>query len=300
MECLEKVYLDSMSSQELVSCHLSERRCKNSSRSTESIVCHISSRRRMPMLQLLKLQQMKKRVWLALQLLALHQVLQQAPPGQVQHLLKTRRKKPKRKRKQKRKKKLLRMIRTRKKKLKRKWILMRKKRWNPMTKKNLQRKKMKRKIKRKMMRLRRPQTKIRRKTPKKLKKKRKMRTRKPRKMEKRKKLKRRKRRKKRRTKRKSSCLTSQMEDLQNFTLCGRMKKRRQCQAENLKSGIEDMTTGYLPVLCATDMAGGKTFRTIHDSPSSTNPSRWTWARATSLKSRTSSLLEGSSCWSRRL
>merc|ERR1712200_266616 len=77
MECLEKVYLDSMSSQELVSCHLSERR--------------------MPMLQLLKLlqlQQMKKRVWLALQLLALHQVLQQAPPGQVQHLLKTRRKKP--------------------------------------------------------------------------------------------------------------------------------------------------------------------------------------------------------------
>merc|ERR1712200_133133 len=123
---------------------------------------------------------------------------------------------------------------------------------------------MKRKIKRKMMRLRRPQTKIRRKTPKKLKKKRK----------------RRKRRKKRRTKRKSSCLTSQMEDLQNFTLCGRMKKRRQCQAENLKSGIEDMTTGYLPVLCATDMAGGKTFRTIHDSPSSTNPSRWTWARAT--------------------
>merc|ERR1719189_3291228 len=152
-----------------------------------------------------------------------------------------------------------------------------------MTKKNLQRKKMKRKIKRKMMRLRRPQTKI---------------TRKTRKMEKRKKLKRRKRRKKRRTKRKSSCLTSQMEDLQNFTLCGRMKKRRQCQAENLKSGIEDMTTGYLPVLCATDMAGGKTFRTIHDSPSSTNPSRWTWARATSLKSRTSSLLEGSSCWSR--
>merc|ERR1711922_110886 len=245
MECLEKVCLDSMSSQELVSCHLSERRCKNSSRSTESIVCHISSRRRMPMLQLLKLlqlQQMKKRVWLALQLLALHQVLQQAPPGQVQHLLKTRRKKPKRKRKQKRKKKLLRMIRTRKKKLKRKWILMRKKRWNPMTKKNLQRKKMKRKIKRK---------------------------------------------KKRRKKRKSTCLTSQMEDLQNFTLCGRMKKRRQCQAENLKSGIEDMTTGYLPVLCATDMAGGKTFRTIHDSPSSTNPSRWTWARATSLKSRTS-------------
>merc|ERR1712242_324630 len=105
MECLEKVYPDSMSSQELVSCHLSERRCKNSSRSTESIVCHISSRRKMPMLQLLKLlqlQQMKKRVWLALQL----PVLQQAPPGQVQHLLKTKRKKPKRKRKQKRRKKL--------------------------------------------------------------------------------------------------------------------------------------------------------------------------------------------------
>merc|ERR1719285_1678023 len=278
MEGLEKVYLDSMSSQELVSCHLSERKCKNSSRSTESIVCHISSRRRMPMLQLLKLlqlQQMKKRVWLALQLLALHQVLQQAPPGQVQHLLKTRRKKPKRKRKQKRRKKLLRMTQGRKKKLKRKWILMRKKRRNQMTKKNLQRKKMKRKIKRKMMRLRRPQTKIKRKTPKKL-------------------------RKKRRKKRKSSCLTLQMEDLQNFTLCGRMKRRRQCQAENMKSGIEDMTTGYLLVLFAMDMAGGKTFRTIHDSPSLTNPSRWTWARATSLKSRTSSLLEGSSCWSKRL
>merc|ERR1711970_872285 len=133
-------------------------------------------------------------------------------------------------------------------------------------------------------------------TPKKQRKKRKMRIRKPRKM---KKMKRRKRRKKRRKKRKSSCLTSQMEDLQNFTLFGRMKRRRQCQAENMKSGIEDMTTGYLLVLFAMDMADGKTFRTIHDSPSSTNPSRWTWARATSLKSRTSSLLEGSSCWSKR-
>merc|ERR1711884_481976 len=98
----------------------------------------------------------------------------------VQHLLKTRRRKPKRKRKQKRRKKHLRMTRARKKKLKRKWIRMRKKRRNQMTKKNLQRKK----IKRKMMRLRRPQTKIRRKTPKKQRKKRKMRIRKPRKKKK--------------------------------------------------------------------------------------------------------------------
>merc|ERR1711884_959770 len=60
MECLEKIYPDSMSSQELVLCHLSERRCKNSSRSTESIVCHISSRRKMPMLQLLKLLQLQQ------------------------------------------------------------------------------------------------------------------------------------------------------------------------------------------------------------------------------------------------
>merc|ERR1712214_184721 len=67
---------------------------------------------------------------------------------------------------------------------------------------------------------------------------------------------------------------------------------------SLRSGTGAMITGCSLGSCAMDMEDGKISKMIRGLQSSTSPSRWTWEKGISWRSRTSSWPEGSSCWSR--